>query len=72
MNINLTLEDKNNTVNCPKCGGNATRTYNPPYQEYPGASVQDGDFFVECPCGYENIEPADLSNFNYRENTRGW
>jgi hypothetical protein len=62
----------NNTTKCPKCGGNAKRTYEPPYQEYAGASVQGGYYYVECACGHEGHEKADLSDYNYSENTRGW
>jgi hypothetical protein len=62
----------NNTTKCPKCGGNATRTYEPPYQEYAGASVQGGYYYVECSCGHEGHEKADLSDYDYMENTRGW
>ena len=58
---------------CPECGGNkATSTWNAPYQEYAGASVQGGYYWVECPCGHEDIVKGDLSNFNYSENRRGW
>lgn len=59
---------------CPECGGKkATSTWNPPYQEYAGASVQGGYSYIECPdCGLEDIVRGDLSNFNYRENRRGW
>jgi hypothetical protein len=65
----------NNTTKCkcPECGGKTTRTYAPAYQEYPGASTQGGYHAVSCAdCDYCDIEYADLSNFNYRENTRGW
>lgn len=60
------------TIKCPSCGGEAASTWNPPYQEYAGASVQDGYYWVECSCGHEDIVMGDLSDFNYRENTRGW
>jgi hypothetical protein len=60
------------TTKCPSCGAKATRTYSAPYQEYPGAGLQGGYYFIECPCGHEEIEEADLSNYNWRENTRGW
>lgn len=63
-----------NTTQCPKCETlQVKQTYHPPYQEYPGASVQDGYTYIECPhCGWEDIVNSDLSDFNYMENTRGW
>lgn len=60
-------------IQCPECGGKTTREYTPAYQEYPGASTQGGYHAVTCAdCDYCDIEYADLSDFNYRENTRGW
>jgi len=58
---------------CPSCGLTANLTHEPAYQEYPGASLQGGYEFLECPnCGLEEITKADLSDFQYAENTRGW
>ena len=58
---------------CPECGEQASADYCPPYQEYPGASVQGGYTYINCEhCGLEDTINADLSDFNYSENTRGW
>jgi len=67
----LSLMNKQ-TTKCPKCGGKATSTYEPPYQEYAGASVQGGYYYVECPCGHEDIQKTSLQDYNWQENTRGW
>jgi len=66
------MTDNTTTIKCPKCGGKATSTYEPPYQEYAGASVQGGYYFVECACGHESFERASLDDYNWQENTRGW
>jgi len=67
----LSLMNKQ-TTKCPKCGGKATQTYEPPYQEYAGASVQGGYYYVECPCGHEGTQKVGLQDYNWQENTRGW
>jgi len=60
-------------VKCPECREAAIATYEPPYQEYAGASVQGGQTFIECPsCGFEDHVKSDLSDFNFAENRRGW
>jgi predicted nucleic-acid-binding Zn-ribbon protein len=62
-----------NTIQCPDCGLKATRGYEPPYQEYPGASAQGGYYYVCCDeCGYADIERDSLDDHNWQENTRGW
>jgi len=64
---------KAKTNKCPKCGGKCKSTYEAPYQEYAGASVQGGYYYIMCAkCGHEATINADLSGFNYRENRRGW
>jgi transcription elongation factor Elf1 len=61
------------TFNCTNCGNEVETSYTPAYQEYPGAGVQGGYHYFDCKaCGHDDIIKADLSNFNYRENTRGW
>lgn len=59
---------------CPKCGSSDfIKTYEPAYQEYPGAGVQGGYYYLCCnSCDYEDTQDADLSGFNFRENRRGW
>ena len=58
---------------CEECGAEVKWTYEPAYQEYRGASVQGGYHYGCCQqCGWDDIQKGDLSDFNFRENTRGW
>lgn len=58
---------------CPECGEKVMVEHEAPYQEYAGASVQGGSTYYFCEkCGWEESVADDLSDFHYRENTRGW
>lgn len=60
---------------CPECGGKIETEYSAPYQEYAGASVQGGYTYACCytiTCGWDDHFKGDLSDFSFRENTRGW
>jgi hypothetical protein len=69
---NTNKKNMKETCNCPQCGATVKWEYEAPYQEYPGAKVWGGDWSAECACGWIGDEKSDLSNFNVRENTRGW
>ncbi len=57
---------------CPECAAKVAASYERPYQEYPGASVQGGYHFCECEkCGWNDIF-RDVRGYDVRENTRGW
>jgi len=67
------MTNNTHTIKCPKCDNAADATYEPPYQEYAGGSVQGGETFVMCEhCGHEDFISRDLSSFNFAENRRGW
>jgi hypothetical protein len=70
---NNTNKNMKENCNCPKCGAAVKWEYEAPYQEYPGAKVWGGDWSAECAsCGWLGYEKPDLSDYNVRENTRGW
>ena len=56
---------------CPDCGKALSWDFDPPYQEYPGASTQGGYHYANCECGWED-SVRDTDGFEPRENTRGW
>ena len=58
---------------CPTCGSSVKRTWEAPHQEYAGASVQGGYWFLECrKCDWCDTQKGSLSGYSIRENTRGW
>lgn len=56
---------------CGECGASVKMSYESPYQEYPGASVQGGYWYYQCKCGHSDIQ-KDLGGYRIIENTRGW
>lgn len=58
-------------IRCDKCNEPVEADYSHPYQEYPGAAVQDGFWYYACPCGHEDLI-KDIGNYNIKENKRGW
>ena len=65
----MIMQDK---CKCKDCGAPVKWEYEAPYQEYPGARVWGGEWFVECEkCGWSDAN-RDLGNYSIRENTRGW
>ena len=58
---------------CPECGGSIKETYEPSWQEYPGAVPQPSYTNYEClneACGWsDSVKGASIEG---QENTRGW